>query len=74
MRQNFNDIDIQAGFATENGLDWQKAHNISANWRTPEQIDVQPVYTKENLEEMEHLDFGAGLPPFLRGPDRKSVV
>ncbi|WP_372948248.1 methylmalonyl-CoA mutase [Mariniphaga sp.] len=38
------------------------------NWLTPEQIPVKPVYTKENLEGLEHLDYAAGVPPFLRGP------
>jgi methylmalonyl-CoA mutase len=38
------------------------------NWLTPEQIPVKPVYTKEDLEGLEHLDYAAGLPPFLRGP------
>ena len=37
-------------------------------WKTPEQIGVKAVYTKEDLEGMEHLDFVAGIPPFLRGP------
>ncbi|MCM1108374.1 MAG: methylmalonyl-CoA mutase [Clostridium sp.] len=68
MRQNFKDIDIFAGFAEQNGQDWQKENGITANWTTPEQIDIQPVYTKEDLEGMEHLDFAAGIPPFLRGP------
>ena len=68
MRQNFKDIDIFAGFGQQNGQDWQKKNGITANWKTPEQIDIQPVYTKEDLEGMEHLDFAAGIPPFLRGP------
>ena len=29
---------------------------------------VKPVYTKEDLEGMEHLHYCAGLPPFLGGP------
>ena len=29
---------------------------------------MKPAYTKEDLEGMEHLDYTAGLPPFLRGP------
>lgn len=68
MRKNFNDIDIYAGIQTKNGQEWQKENGISANWRTPEQIDIQPVYTKEDLEGMEHLDYTAGIPPYLRGP------
>ncbi len=68
MRQKFSNIDIFAGFGQQNGQDWQKENGITANWTTPEQIDIQPVYTKEDLEGMEHLDFAAGIPPFLRGP------
>ena len=35
---------------------------------TVEQIDVAPIYTAEDLKGMNHLDFMAGVPPFLRGP------
>ncbi len=68
MRLNFKDINIFSGFGQKNGQDWQKENGITANWKTPEQIDIQPVYTQEDLEGMEHLDFAAGIPPFLRGP------
>ena len=68
MRKNFNNIDIYAGINKKDGQQWQKDNGIHANWRTPEQIDIQPVYTKEDLEGMEHLDFAAGIPPYLRGP------
>lgn len=68
MRKSFNDIDILGGIEAKNGQQWQADHNISASWRTPEQIDIQPVYTREDLEGMEHLDFAAGIPPYLRGP------
>ncbi len=67
-RKDFNNIDIYAGIQKKDGQQWQKQNGISANWRTPEQIDIQPVYTKEDLEGMEHLDFAAGIPPYLRGP------
>ena len=67
-RKSFKDIDIFAGIEAKNGQQWQKENGITANWKTPEQIDIQPVYTKEDLEGMEHLDFAAGIPPFLRGP------
>ncbi|MBO5085711.1 MAG: methylmalonyl-CoA mutase [Paludibacteraceae bacterium] len=61
MKPNFNDINIKevaASKATVNG----------ENWLTPEQIPVKPIYTKEDLEGLEHLNYVAGLPPFLRGP------
>jgi methylmalonyl-CoA mutase len=37
-------------------------------WMTPERIPVKTRYTKDDLIGMEHLDYAAGLPPFLRGP------
>ena len=49
MKPNFKNIDIYAGFHPQNGMEWQKANDIKANWRTPEQIQVKPVYTKEGI-------------------------
>jgi len=37
-------------------------------WRTPEGIDVQPLYTARDLEGLEHLDSLPGFAPFVRGP------
>ena len=37
-------------------------------WRTPEGIDVKPLYTAADLEGMEHLDAMPGFAPFVRGP------
>ena len=37
-------------------------------WLTPEKIEVKKEYTKKDIEELEHLDFAAGIPPYLRGP------
>ncbi len=37
-------------------------------WNTPEQVKVKPAYTDADLQELEHLDYTAGLPPYLRGP------
>ena len=37
-------------------------------WTTVERIPVKAVYTAEDLYAMEHLDYAAGIPPFLRGP------
>lgn len=35
---------------------------------TMEQIDVDPLYGKDAYDKMEHLDYTAGIEPFLRGP------
>nr|WP_297161988.1 methylmalonyl-CoA mutase [uncultured Dysgonomonas sp.] len=69
MKPNFKNIDIKnAGFATNNVAEWSAANGNTADWVTPELIPVKPVYTKEDLEGMEHLNYASGLPPFVRGP------
>lgn len=69
MRPNFRNIDYKsAGFTSTNASEWAKANGIDSVWNTPEHIQVKPVYTKEDLEGMEHLGYAAGLPPYLRGP------
>jgi methylmalonyl-CoA mutase len=46
----------------------------NANLQTPnsfttaEGIGVKPTYTKEDISDLEHLSFGAGFAPYLRGP------
>jgi methylmalonyl-CoA mutase len=37
-------------------------------WHTPEQIDVKPEYSADDLAGIQHLDSFPGLPPFVRGP------
>ena len=63
MRPDFKSIDITkiASPAVKNAPKGEE-------WLTAELIPVKPVYTKEDLEGLEHLDYAAGLPPYLRGP------
>ncbi|MFA5650963.1 MAG: methylmalonyl-CoA mutase [Proteiniphilum sp.] len=69
MKPNFKGIDIQSeGFYTTDVDEWADEKRIKADWLTPEQIPVKPVYTKEDLEGMEHLNYAAGVAPYLRGP------
>jgi len=37
-------------------------------FHTSEGIKLKPFYTETDIEEAEHLHFGAGFPPYLRGP------
>ncbi len=39
-----------------------------SNFQTAEDIDVKSTYSKEDIENLEHLDFVAGIAPNLRGP------
>ena len=68
MKPNFKDINIKTAAAQPNTAEWNVANKIEKNWITPEQIPVKPVYTKEDLEGMEHLHYAAGVAPYLRGP------
>ncbi len=43
-------------------------------WHTNEQIPVRSVYQAVDMTDLEHLDFVAGLPPFLRGPHASMYV
>lgn len=40
----------------------------TAPFITAEQIAVKPYYTAADNQGYEHLDFAAGIPPYLRGP------
>lgn len=65
MKPDFKNIDILADAFSAQATAPAAA---GEDWLTPELIPVKPVYTKSDLEGMEHLDYVAGLPPFLRGP------
>lgn len=63
MRKNFKNIDIFANTGNTIGCNTE-----CKTFDTAEQIKVKQVYTATDIENMEHLDYAAGLPPFLRGP------
>jgi methylmalonyl-CoA mutase len=44
------------------------AEKKSEAFKTAEDILLHPNYSKKDIENLEHLDFGAGFAPFLRGP------
>ncbi len=69
MKPNFSQIDINNTKSKESDIKaWEHMHHIEEDWATPEKINLKPVYNKADLEGMEHLQYAAGLPPFLRGP------
>ena len=69
MKPNFKDINIKSSQKpATTASEWEKANHIEKSWMTPELIPVKPVYSEEDLKGMEHLDYVAGIPPYLRGP------
>ena len=55
MRKNFKNIDIYDGIVKQDGAKWIKDNGIVADWKTPEHIEVRPVYTKEDLRGSSRL-------------------
>jgi methylmalonyl-CoA mutase len=69
MRPSFNKTDISRGLESKTDFrEWEKKMGIEKDWLTPEKIPVKSTYSMHDLEGMEHLDYAAGLPPYLRGP------
>ncbi|HOQ58737.1 MAG TPA: methylmalonyl-CoA mutase [Bacteroidales bacterium] len=69
MKPDFKNIDIyNPGIEERDPKTWEKAKGIQKNKKTPEGIELKSVYTKADLEGMEHLHYAAGLVPYLRGP------
>ncbi len=69
MKPDFKKINIDRNPKTSDANSvWEANNNIQPDWKTSENIDVKPVYTSEDLSGMGHLNYAAGLAPFLRGP------
>ncbi|KAF0195123.1 MAG: methylmalonyl-CoA mutase [Bacteroidetes bacterium] len=63
MRPDFKHVNLRS-FGTAKGT----APASGSEWMTTEQIPVKPVFTAADLDRMEHLNYAAGIAPFLRGP------
>lgn len=70
MRPDFNHINFKEenGKSNLSGKEWEKKNHVKKDFISPEQIPLKPVYTEDDLIGMEHLNYAAGLAPFLRGP------
>jgi len=64
MRPDFSQINFRDLKAPS------KKETVSNLWETPEHISIKPAYSKEDLEQTEHLGFAAGFPPFCVDPIR----
>ena len=61
MRPDFNKIPFDAGLRKFSSVG-------SEQWDMPEKIAVKAAFEPADTQSLAHLDFGAGTPPFLRGP------
>lgn len=65
MRPDFSEIKYEPTFSTNGQKNKQQ---VEERWDTPEQIPVKRVFSEQDLDGIEHLDYAAGIPPYLRGP------
>jgi len=64
MRPDFTKINPSFVFPKAKSSVDLSAHT----WKTNEQIDVKPLYSKEDTKDLIQFDYLSGLPPFFRGP------
>lgn len=74
-KPDFTQIDLTFDSAEISRREWEKQLEARTGlpvneflWRTMEQINVKPLYDKEDIKGYQHLDYLSGFPPFLRGP------
>ena len=61
-RTNFKNIEVNKDFK------FKPLSPEASSWMTAEQIEVKNHYTNEDSKDLKHLDYAAGVAPFLRGP------
>ena len=66
MRAKFSELTYDAG--QQKSCCASKGCGQVEPWLTAEGIPVKGAYTAQDLEGMEHLNYAAGIAPFLRGP------
>jgi len=66
MRPDFSKISYSDIKDSNPVLNNKSTHQQS--WIAPEKIKVKPVYSADDLQDVTHIDYASGIPPFLRGP------
>ncbi|WP_396195591.1 methylmalonyl-CoA mutase [Flavobacterium sp.] len=67
MRKDIQHIKLEQSAVSNQPL--AKSQQLKADsFLTAENIQVKPTYSKEDIADLEHLGFGAGFAPNLRGP------
>ena len=61
MRPDFSKIALETAWGPSQA-------QVTEEWLSPEHIAIKGFYTREDLEGLEHLEYAAGIPPYLRGP------
>lgn len=74
-RKNFVDVELNLNSNKKSYNEWKEVFKKESGknvedfiWETLEKINVNPIYTKDDLKNFEHINYMSGIPPFLRGP------
>ncbi|MBU2492126.1 MAG: methylmalonyl-CoA mutase [Bacteroidetes bacterium] len=74
-RKNFGDVELNLNSNKKSYNEWKEVFKKESGknvedfiWETLEKINVNPIYTKDDLKNFEHINYMSGIPPFLRGP------
>ncbi|MFZ0281244.1 MAG: methylmalonyl-CoA mutase [Bacteroidales bacterium] len=68
MRPIFKSSDLFGHNVKQADAPGSDERQMGEPWMTAEKIPVKNLFTRSDLEGMEHLDYSAGLPPFPGGP------
>lgn len=75
MKPNFKDIKPDLSTKKISKTEWKEIFKQETGksvedfvLETMEKITVKPLYTQEDIKDLEHINYLSGLPPFLRGP------
>lgn len=75
MKTNFKDLKLDLSSRKISRAEWEKKFKQETGksvedyiWETMEKIPVKPLYTKEDIDGLNHINYLSGIPPFLRGP------
>ncbi|MFZ2322586.1 MAG: methylmalonyl-CoA mutase [Ignavibacteriaceae bacterium] len=75
MKPNFKDIKLDLNSKSISKKEWEEKFKAETGksvedfiWETMEKIPVKPLYTKDDIQNIDHVNYLSGIPPFLRGP------
>jgi methylmalonyl-CoA mutase len=68
MRKNIQHIQLVESQKSKVKSRKSEVESNQTNFHTAEDIDLKKIYSKEDISDLEHIGFGAGFAPNLRGP------
>jgi methylmalonyl-CoA mutase len=63
QRKNLQQLTLKKSVSQKSG-----GQKLDQNFATAEGIHLKPVYSEADIKDAGHLNFAAGIPPYLRGP------